>query len=90
LEKDFKTSFRGYNRDEVDKYLDLIIKDYERFQKEVDRIKEENGKLKKEMEKLSEQQTRQPANTGNMNYDILKRLSNLENHVFGNKLYDES
>ncbi|HJV15879.1 MAG TPA: cell division regulator GpsB, partial [Bacillales bacterium] len=28
----------------------------------------------------------QPA--GTTNFDILKRLSNLEKHVFGNKLYD--
>lgn len=33
LEKDFKQGFRGYDQDEVDKFLDLIIKDYENFQK---------------------------------------------------------
>lgn len=91
LEKDFKSVFRGYNKDEVDKYLDFIIKDYEIFQKETERLKQENNRLRNEIEKMQEQQKRQASsagNAGNTNYDILKRLSNLEKHVFGSKLYD--
>lgn len=86
LEKDFKTSFRGYNKDEIDKYLDFIIKDYEYFQKETEQLKQENQRLRKEMEN-QQQQNSQPA-PDNTNYDILKRLSNLEKHVFGSKLYE--
>jgi cell division septum initiation protein DivIVA len=33
-------------------------------------------------------QTQQPQHTANTNFDILKRISNLEKHVFGDKLYD--
>ncbi len=31
LEKEFKTGMRGYQQEEVDKFLDMIIKDYEAF-----------------------------------------------------------
>ncbi|OIJ11203.1 cell division protein DivIVA [Anaerobacillus alkalilacustris] len=88
LEKEFKTSLKGYNQDEVDKFLDTVIKDYEQFQKRIELLENENAKLKKEAEKNTEQQTRQGVTQGNTNYDILKRLSNLEKHVFGNKLFD--
>ena len=87
LEKDFKISFRGYEQDEVDKFLDIIIKDYETFQTELEAIQNENARLKRELNKLSELR-RNNNTTGNTNYDILKRLSNLEKHVFGNKLYE--
>ena len=30
LEKEFKTGVRGYRQEDVDKFLDMIIKDYER------------------------------------------------------------
>ncbi|TLS35210.1 cell division regulator GpsB [Pseudalkalibacillus caeni] len=88
LEKDFKSGFRGYDQDEVDKFLDMIIKDYERFEKELEKMKQENGRLRREIERLSEQQKKQQTQPGNTNYDILKRLSNLEKHVFGSKLYE--
>lgn len=90
LEKDFKTSMRGYNPDEVDKFLDAIIQDYEAFQNKVANLERENEQLKREMKKLSERSQRQtPTQTvGSTNYDILQRLSNLEKKVFGSKLYE--
>ncbi|WP_257352156.1 cell division regulator GpsB [Pseudalkalibacillus decolorationis] len=88
LEKDFKTGFRGYDQDEVDQFLDVVIKDYEQFHKEIDRLNEENVKLRKEVQRSSEQPKPQTSTAGITNYDILKRLSNLEKHVFGSKLYD--
>lgn len=90
LEKDFKTSMRGYNPDEVDKFLDSIIQDYEVYQNKVASLEQENAQLKREMKKLSERSQRQaPAQTvGSTNYDILQRLSNLEKKVFGSKLYE--
>ncbi|PYZ95218.1 cell division regulator GpsB [Salipaludibacillus keqinensis] len=89
-EKDFKSSMRGYNQDEVDQFLDEIIKDYEAFETRIQWLEKENERLKKETTTLSEQTKKQPAqpSTGNTNYDILRRLSNLEKHVFGSKLYD--
>ncbi|PWA08895.1 cell division regulator GpsB [Pueribacillus theae] len=89
LEKDFKTGFRGYKQDEVDKFLDIVIKDYDRFQDKIEALKKENARLNRELNKLSELQKRNTTTAGNTNYDILKRLSNLEKHVFGSKLHDE-
>jgi len=50
LEKDFKTSIKGYNKDEVDQFLDLIIKDYETFHQEIEKLQQENLRLRKQIE----------------------------------------
>ncbi|CAM3170898.1 cell division regulator GpsB [Sporolactobacillus spathodeae] len=88
LNKEFKSSFHGYQPDEVDQFLDIVIKDYEVFNAEVLRLREENKKLKNEL--MSEDTTRNKSaydeEQGQTNYDILKRLSNLEKHVFGNRI----
>ncbi|MDQ0197561.1 cell division regulator GpsB [Neobacillus ginsengisoli] len=87
LEKEFKTGVRGYKQEDVDKFLDFIIKDYETFHQEIEDLQQENLRLRKQLEETSRRQpVSQPA--GTTNFDILKRLSNLEKHVFGNKLYD--
>lgn len=87
LEKEFKTSMRGYKPEDVDKFLDIVIKDYEMLQQEIEELQQENARLKKQVDEAS----RRPAvqqSAGTTNFDILKRLSNLEKHVFGSKLYD--
>ncbi|WP_101844051.1 cell division regulator GpsB [Halobacillus sp. Marseille-P3879] len=94
LEKDFKTSMRGYNQEEVDEFLDLIIQDYEKFQKEMERLRSENNRLKKQpsRDEAPTQRARPVSNnTQNhqVNYDILKRVSNLEKAVFGKKYAEE-
>ncbi|HYK71688.1 MAG TPA: cell division regulator GpsB [Pseudoneobacillus sp.] len=87
LEKEFKTAVRGYKQEDVDKFLDYIIKDYEAFHQEIEDLQQENIRLKKQVDEASRRQP--PTQTaGTTNFDILKRLSNLEKHVFGNKLYD--
>ncbi|MDR6998118.1 cell division regulator GpsB [Neobacillus niacini] len=87
LEKEFKTAVRGYKQEDVDKFLDLVIKDYEIFYQEIEDMQQENLRLRKQLEETSRRQPiSQPA--GTTNFDILKRLSNLEKHVFGSKLYD--
>ena len=35
VEKDFKINARGYSAQEVDKFLDLVIKDYTEFNKQI-------------------------------------------------------
>ncbi|MHA3066151.1 cell division regulator GpsB [Lacticaseibacillus saniviri] len=95
LDKKFKTKVRGYDQDEVDTFLDSIIQDYEAYAAEVDRLNEENARLFSRVDELTKQlsvsknvtQTAQPTAAAT-NYDILKRLSNLERHVFGSKLAD--
>ena len=86
LEKEFKTAMRGYKPEDVDKFLDLVIKDYETFFQEVEDLQQDNMRLKKQLEEATRRPSAQPA--GTTNFDILKRLSNLEKHVFGNKLND--
>ncbi|MCA1058379.1 cell division regulator GpsB [Rossellomorea aquimaris] len=89
LEKEFKSGMRGYKPEDVDKFLDLIIKDYETFHQEIEDLQQENLRLKKQAEGAAKQRSAAPQQqTGTTNFDILKRLSNLEKHVFGNKLYD--
>ena len=90
LEKDFKTAMRGYKPEDVDQFLDLIIKDYEAFHQEIEDLRQENTKLKKQAESQPARpvQPTPSVTPGTTNFDILKRLSNLEKHVFGSKLFD--
>ena len=87
LEKDFQTAMRGYNQEEVDEFLDIVIQDYDAFKQELERLQLENDRLKKSS---TEQTTRSraPQQNPQVNYDVLKRLSNLEKAVFGKKFAD--
>lgn len=90
LDKEFKFDAKGYRPQEVDKYLDVIIRDYEEYNKIIKEIEQEkkeliedNVKLKQEVRRLRTQLevVKDTASTnGGMtnNADILKRLSNLE------------
>ncbi|MCL1631743.1 cell division regulator GpsB [Sporolactobacillus sp. CPB3-1] len=87
LHKEFKTGFHGYQQDEVDQFLDIIISDYDVFNAEILRLREENKRLKNQLAGGEVQRQTAPAESqGVTNYDILKRLSNLEKHVFGSRL----
>ena len=86
LEKEFKTGLRGYNQEDVDLFLDQVIQDYEVFKKTISELRMENEKLKDELASAAKRPATSNANT--TNFDLLKRISNLEKHVFGSKLYD--
>lgn len=95
LQQEFKTKMRGYDPIEVDEFLDNIIKDYENYSKQLLALQEENDKLSAKVAQLSKnqgaapsrpQQTETPKSAAVTNFDILKRLSNLEREVFGKKL----
>ena len=87
LEKEFKTGLRGYNQEEVDLFLDDVIQDYQTFKEKIAELQTENARMKEE---LTQAQKRPAAsNNGATNFDILKRISNLEKHVFGSKLYEQ-
>ncbi|GEK91575.1 cell division regulator GpsB [Alkalibacterium kapii] len=94
LEKDFKTKMRGYDPAEVDEFLDVVIRDYDNFQKEIEQLKIENDRLLDKVDEQAKQMSTQSSGSGQTssavsNFDILKRLSNLERHVFGSKLDNE-
>ena len=48
--KDFKRSFRGYNEEEIDDFLDQVVNDYEKLFRDNDRLKEELERAHKENE----------------------------------------
>ena len=93
LNKEFKIDTRGYRLKEVDQFLDIIITDYQEFnkiilslQKEKEEQLEEILNLKQEIRNLktSVEISRSSSNVDNVsNLDILKRLSQLEKIVYG-------
>lgn len=95
LDKVFDTKFKGYNPEEVDKFLDIIINDYRLYDEEIEQLKNENKMLIKKLEQVDERDEvveYVPANdepSAVTNFDVLKRLSNLEREVFGSKLEEE-
>lgn len=92
LEKQFKIDTRGYRPQEVDKFLDVVIRDYEEYTsilkeqenerkdliEENIRLKQEIRNLRTKIELLSETSTSDGNNT-----DVLRRLSNLEKIIYG-------
>ena len=52
--KEFKRSFRGYNEDEIDDFLDKVVNDYEKLFRENDRLKEELTRAKKDNEQYQQ------------------------------------
>ena len=92
LEKEFKIDTRGYRPQEVDKFLDAIIRYYEEFFKIIREIEsdkkeliEDNLKLKQEIRNLRTKLdiVNQNTNREISNSDLLRRLSNLENIIYG-------
>ena len=52
--KDFKRSFRGYNEDEIDDFLDQVVNDYEKLFRDNDRLKEELERARKDNEQYQQ------------------------------------
>ena len=85
LDKDFKIDARGYRPQEVDQFLDLIIKDYVDFETttkrlvtEIKSLESDNAKLKAELRNLKSALEIANSNKGVTNVDLLKRISDLE------------
>lgn len=92
LEKEFNFDVRGYRPQEVDKFLDLVIKDYTEYQNiikklavEIKNLESENQNLQGEVRDLKSKLDIATSNTGKnvTNLDIIKRISNLEKIVYG-------
>lgn len=94
LDKEFKIDTRGYRPQEVDKFLDVIIRDYEEMSsviKELETEKkalvEDNIRLKQEMRNLSTRldilKSSDSNESSTNNADVLRRLSNLEKIIYG-------
>ena len=94
LDHEFKIDARGYRMQEVDKFLDMVIRDYTEFLRTIKTLEkdnldliEDNKKLQAEYRKLKASiEASSDGNSGNgqmNNSDLLRRLSNLEKIVYG-------
>ena len=94
LEKEFKIDTRGYRPQEVDKFLDIIIRDYEEMtsiikelEKDKKELVEDNLRLKQDVRnlrtKLEVIRDEGTGSSGTSNADVLRRLSNLEKIIYG-------
>ena len=91
LEKEFKIDTRGYRPQEVDKFLDAVIRDYDEFAsiiKEAENDKkellEDNIRLKQEIRNLRTKVDVIKEGSGEItNSDLLRRISKLEEIIYG-------
>ena len=92
LEKEFKIDTRGYRPQDVDKFLDNIISDYEEMfatmkknEQEIKDLVDENMRLKGEVRNLrTKLEVVKDSDMGDVNNaDLLRRLSNLEKIIYG-------
>ena len=91
LEKEFKIDARGYRLQEVDKFLDIIIKDYNEYNniiKELDKERksliQENQDLKQEVRNLKSSIEAIKLDEKEItNVDLIRRISQLEKIVLG-------
>ncbi len=83
--KDFSIDFKGYSPQEIDQFLDVVIKDYQVAEKLINEVFEENRRLKYEIATLEAEIielkagiTVNESQDDHSNIDILKRLARLE------------
>ena len=84
LEKEFKIDARGYRPQEVDKFLDIIIKDYNEYNNIIRNLEKEKRDLKNEARNL--RSSIEAARIGEKeitNVDLLRRISQLEKIILG-------
>ena len=90
FDKEFQIDTRGYRLQEVDKYLDQIIKDYVEFINIIKELRNENKALERENIDLKHELRDLKANIDIVkksekeitNVDILRRLSQLEKYIY--------
>ena len=91
LEKEFKIDARGYRLQEVDKFLDIVIHDYNEYNniiKELaiknNSLMEENDSLKNEIRDLrSNIEALKYSEKEVTNVDLIRRVSQLEKIILG-------
>ena len=94
FDKAFKLDTRGYRPQEVDKFLDVVMRDYEDFiainkelTNEIRELTNDKIKLKQEIRNLKTKldilKESADSESGTNSVDVLKRLSNLEKIIYG-------
>ena len=92
LEKEFKIDARGYRLQEVDKFLDIVIHDYNEYKSIVKELAiknrelhDENENLKSEIRNLkSDLEALKYTEKEVTNVDLIRRVSQLEKIILGN------
>ena len=88
--KSFEPSIRGYNAEDVDSYLDLILEDYQTMESNIQELLDMINSLQDQIKKMQQEQIelkgKQKAidlsnTTQYSSVDILKRISRLEEMV---------
>ncbi|MGT2710828.1 cell division regulator GpsB [Streptococcus oriscaviae] len=99
FEQDFKIGFRGYDQDEVNDFLDDIMKDYDAYEAIIKELKGEIARLKAQAANAprtaapvadESEVLRTERASSATNFDILRRLNRLEKEVFGKQIIQES
>ncbi|MBM9832261.1 cell division regulator GpsB [Enterococcus faecalis] len=97
FEQEFKISMRGYNKEEVDEFLDDIMNDYDVYEAKIKELKAEVSRLRNQeksapavsrVDSMADRPEFARASTAT-NFDILKRINRLEKEVFGKQIIEE-
>ena len=91
LEKEFKIDARGYRLQEVDKFLDIVIHDYNEYNSIIKELAIKNNQLHEENEKLKQEIRNLKSNLEALKYgekevtnvDLIRRVSQLEKIILG-------
>ena len=93
LNKEFNIDFKGYSASEVDSFLDIVIEDFQTYNRNIDELTSKIAKLEMDLtnarNRISELElTNKVASESKDEYnslDLLKRVSRLEKAVFKDK-----
>ena len=97
--KEFKRSFRGYNEEEVDEFLDRIVKDYERLYQDNIELKETVDRINSKLEHYQHMENtlhntlviaQETAEEVKLNAKKESELQLKESEIRGQKLVDEA
>ena len=91
LEKEFKIDARGYRLQEVDKFLDIVIHDYNEYNSIIKELAIQNNEIAQENEKLRNEIRNLKSNLDALKYaekeitnvDLIRRVSQLEKIILG-------
>ena len=92
LEKEFKIDARGYRLQEVDKFLDIVIHDYNEYNSIIKELAIKNRELHDENENLKSEVRNLKSDLEALKYtekevtnvDLIRRVSQLEKIILGN------
>ena len=91
LEKEFKIDARGYRLQEVDKFLDIVIHDYNEYNNIIKELAIQNNQLLEENDNLKTEVRNLKSNLDALKYaekevtnvDLIRRVSQLEKIILG-------